>query len=90
MNRAKSVIEYYVLCNKLKDVVRTGWINWRVDCKRVESIAEHVYGTLMLAIFMKSEYEYDIDIQKVILMLSGMTTILLTMLLSSKMQPGFV
>ena len=70
MNRAKSVIEYYVLCNKLKDVVRTGWINWRVDCERVESIAEHVYGTLMLAIFMKSEYEYDIDLEKVIFMLA--------------------
>lgn len=68
--REKSVIEFYVLCNKLKDIVRTGWKNWGVDRDRVESIAEHVYGTQMLAIAMWSEYKYDIDIKKVITMLA--------------------
>ena len=66
----ENVIKYYVLCNRLKDIVRTGWKNWNIERERVESIAEHIYGTQMLAIAMYSEYKYDIDIYKVILMLS--------------------
>lgn len=70
MNEAKNVIEYYVLCNKLKNVIRTGWKIWNVKKDRLESIAEHVYGVQMLAIAMYSEYKYDIDIKKVIFMLA--------------------
>ena len=70
MSKAENVIRYYVLCNKLKDVIRTGWKDWRVKRDRVESVAEHIYGVQMLAIAMKSEYEYDVDIQKVIFMLA--------------------
>ena len=70
MSKEKNVVEFYVLCNKLKDVVRTGWKNWNVDRFRVESIAEHVYGVQMLAIAMWSEYHYDIDLPKVLTMLA--------------------
>ena len=66
----KNVIEFYVLCNKLKNVIRTGWLDWNVERKRVESIAEHIYGVQMLALAMYSEYEYDLDIKKVIYMLA--------------------
>ncbi len=69
-DKAKTVIEYYMLCNKLKDVIRTGWKDWKVNRERIESIAEHVYGTQMLALFMKSEFGYNIDIEKVIFMLA--------------------
>ncbi len=70
MLKEQNVINYYVLCNKLKDVIRTGWINWNVKRERVESVAEHIYGVQMLAIAMKSEYQYDIDIMKVIYMIA--------------------
>jgi len=70
MSKEKNVINYYLLCNRLKDVVRSGWKFFKVDRERVESIAEHIYGVQMLAIAMKSEYEYDIDIMKVIYMLA--------------------
>jgi putative hydrolase of HD superfamily len=70
MNREENVLNYYVLCNKLKNVVRTGWINWNVSSDRVESVAEHIYGVQMLAIAMKLEYQYDIDLNKVIFMLA--------------------
>ena len=30
---------------------------WKVEVSRIESIAEHVYGTLMLAIAIQSEYK---------------------------------
>ncbi len=70
MNNPKNVLEFYCLCNKLKYVIRTGWKNWHVNKERLESVAEHVYGTQMLAIAMYSEYKYDIDIGKVVYMLA--------------------
>ena len=70
MEREERVLGYYVLCNKLKDVVRTGWKNWNVDRERVESIAEHIYGVQQLAIAMQNVYYYNIDLTKVIMMLS--------------------
>lgn len=70
MSKEENVIKYYVLCNKLKNVIRTGWKDWKVQRERIESVAEHIFGVQMLAIAMKSEFEYDIDIMKVIYMLA--------------------
>ncbi len=70
MNRESNVIEFYVLCSKLKDIVRTGWKNWGVKRERVESIAEHIFGVQMLAIAMWSEFEYKIDLKKVLTMIA--------------------
>lgn len=70
MFKEKNVVDFYVLCNKLKNVIRTGWKDWNVKKERVESIAEHIYGVQMLALAMYSEYDYDIDISKVIYMLA--------------------
>lgn len=68
--KEQNVVNYYVLCNKLKNVVRTGWMDWKVNRERIESVAEHIFGVQMLAIAMKSEYQYNIDIMKVIYMLA--------------------
>ncbi len=68
--KEQNVIEYYVLCNKLKNIIRTGWLDWKVKRKRIESVAEHIFGTQMLALAVYSEYKYEIDIKKVILMLA--------------------
>ena len=70
MNSEEKVINYYYLCNKLKNTIRTGWKKWNVQRDRIESVAEHIFGTQMLAIAMKSEYQYDVDIMKVIYMLA--------------------
>ena len=70
MSKEENVIKYYMFCNKLKNIIRTGWLSWNVKRERLESIAEHVYGVEMLALFMYSEYKYDIDIQKVLYMLA--------------------
>ena len=70
MERAEKVLNYYLICNKLKNVIRTGWTTWNVERDRIESVAEHVFGVQMLAIAMYSEYKYDIDILKVIYMLA--------------------
>lgn len=70
MSKEENVIKYYVLCNKLKNIIRTGWKDWNVTRDRIESVAEHIYGTQMLALAIKSEYQYDIDITKVLFMLA--------------------
>lgn len=68
--KEENVINFYVMCNKLKDVVRTGWKDWGIKRFRIESVAEHIYGVQMLAIAMWSEYKYEIDLMKVITMIS--------------------
>ena len=70
MSREQKIINYYVICNRLKDIIRTGWKNWNVQRERIESVAEHIFGVQMLAIAMKSEYQYDVDIMKVVYMLA--------------------
>ena len=71
MGKIENVIRYYLLCNTLKDIVRTGWQIWNVRKERVESIAEHIYGVQMLAIAMHSEFNYEgLDLRKVLMMLA--------------------
>lgn len=70
MTKEENVVNYYVICNKLKNIIRTGWKDWNVKKERLESVAEHIFGTQILAIAMKSEYQYDVDIMKVIFMLA--------------------
>lgn len=71
MEKAKKVLEFYTLTNKLKNIIRTGWLNWHVSADRVESVAEHIYGTQMLALAMYSEYGYsELNIEKVMYMLA--------------------
>ena len=70
MSKEQNVIEYYVLCNRLKDIIRTGWKDWKVQRERLESVAEHIFGVQMLAVAMKSEFQYDVDIMRVIFMLA--------------------
>jgi putative hydrolase of HD superfamily len=70
MNKEQNVVNFYVTCNKLKNVIRTGWNNWKVKRDRIESVAEHIYGAQMLAIAMIHEYEYDVNLMKVVYMLA--------------------
>lgn len=69
--KCENVIKYYTLCNKLKRLIRTGWKDWNVQSDRLESVAEHIYGVQMLAIAMKSEFDYpDVDLSRVLYMLA--------------------
>ncbi len=60
----------FVLMNKLKSTPKKGWHDKHIERYRVESVADHIYGCQMLAYAMYSEFQYDIDIHKVILMLA--------------------
>lgn len=67
----KSAINFYLLATKLKYKIRSGWDNkhWNIKGDRLESVAEHIYGTCILAIGLDSEFNLDIDLNKVIKML---------------------
>ena len=66
----KNAIKFYVLCNKLKDLIRKGPITWNVNRERIESVAEHIYGVQMLAISIYYQFNYKLDLNKVIYMLA--------------------
>ncbi len=68
-NKIKNLLRFYLLATELKDKIRSGWKVWNIDRQRVESVAEHIYGTCILAISIDSQFELDIDLYKVIIML---------------------
>ena len=67
----RSTMRFYLLATQLKYKIRSGWdkTHWNVSKERIESIAEHVYGTCILALSINSEFETNLDINKVIKML---------------------
>lgn len=66
-----NVLDFYYLTISLKDLVRSGWKQWNVQRKRLESVAEHIFSTCMLAISIHSEFLcYPINLEKVIYMLT--------------------
>lgn len=72
MNDKKIIklLQFYLLATELKDKIRTGWKQWNIDRERVESVAEHIYGTCILAIAIDSEFDLNLDIYKVVMMLT--------------------
>lgn len=70
MNKEETVIKFYCVCNRLKNIIRKGWKSWNVSRERLESVAEHSFSAQMLDVVIKSEYRYDIDMIKVIYMLA--------------------
>ncbi len=64
----KEIFRFYYLNQKLKSKERSAWDkkHWNIKNDRIESISEHVYGTIILAIALDSEFNFNIDIDKVI------------------------
>ena len=65
-----NIIRFYMLANMLKNKLRTGWIEIDIEKSRTESDAEHIYGTLILALAIDSEYKLNLDMYKVLKMLT--------------------
>ena len=68
-NQFFNVLNFHENHCKLKDMERTGWKKWNVS-GRLESVADHTSSAQALAWALWSEYELDLDIFKVIAMLS--------------------
>ena len=68
--KIKTILDFYILTNRLKDLLRAGWQHWGIKRERAESVAEHIYGTCMLALAIWSETLPEINISEVIMMLA--------------------
>lgn len=68
--KINSILDYYTLCLKLKDTIRTGWKRWNVSKNRLESVAEHIFGTCMLAVAIWSQTQSKLNLGEIILTLS--------------------
>ena len=64
----RDVIDFYVMVNNLKNVVRTGWKEVGVPENKVESVADHVYGTMILSLGIITEKKLDLNVEKVLKM----------------------
>lgn len=65
------IYRFYALHTRLKHKVRTGWDqnHWNIKTKRLERVSEHVVKTMMLALLMESEFQYPLDMDRVLQML---------------------
>lgn len=70
MSKENNIISFYIFANKLKHKIRTGWIEVGIEKERLESVAEHIFGCLTLAIALDSEYDLNLDMYKVLKMLT--------------------
>ena len=70
MSKSSNIIKFYEFTNVLKSKIRTGWQEIEIQKERLESVAEHIYGCLMLALAIDSEYDLNLDMYKVLKMLS--------------------
>lgn len=68
--KLKNICDFYAVTHKLTNTLRTGLVAWGIESKRLESVAEHIYATLMLAFIVNSEFELELDIEKIALMLA--------------------
>lgn len=66
---SQKIINFYKLANKLKYTLRTGWNEVEITSSRAESVAEHIYGTLVLAMAIQSEAGLQLDMLKVFKMI---------------------
>lgn len=62
-------LKFYLLATSLKDKIRSGWKIWHVSKERLESVAEHIYGTCILAISIESEFKLNLNLDRCIRML---------------------
>ena len=70
-SECEEIFKFYHLNFRLKDKKRSGWdsTHWNIKSDRIESIAEHVIGTVSLALALNSEFEYNFDTDKELKML---------------------
>jgi len=63
-------INFYYKATRLKDMLRQGAVQWQVKKDRLESIAEHTFGCMILAISLQAELNLHLDMEKVLKMLT--------------------
>ena len=65
----EAILNLHALSCKLKNTLRTGWLNWKLENVRVESVAEHIFSTSMIAVGFLATIKHNLDINKIITMI---------------------
>lgn len=65
-----SVLRFYIFNNKLKKILRQGWLDVKISSERIESIAEHIYGCLILGISINEEFKLKLNMEHILKMLT--------------------
>ena len=66
----KEGFKFYYKVIKLKEILRQGYIKWGVKGDRIESVAEHVFGSMILAVSLYSQLKLSLDLNKVLEMIT--------------------
>ena len=61
----KNIIDTYSTIIELKNVIRTGWKEVGVSPNKIESIMDHIGGSVFLAMIISTEKNYTLDMTKV-------------------------
>ncbi len=61
----KNIIDTYSTVIELKNVIRTGWKEVGVSPNKIESIMDHIGGSVFLAMIISTEKNYTLDMTKV-------------------------
>lgn len=65
----KNIINFYLEVNNLKNVIRTGWKEVGIPADKVESVADHVFGSSILALSIIEEKGLSLNTEKVLKMI---------------------
>ena len=65
----KNIIEFYLEINNLKNVIRTEWKEVGIPQENIESVADHVCCTSILALSIIEEKELNLNVEKVLKMI---------------------
>jgi len=71
MIQTKMIIELIRRGESLKSIDRSGWVLSGIESERIESVAEHSYGSILSAIIITQQLisdKIDINLEKVVLM----------------------
>ncbi len=71
MIQTKMIIELIRRGESLKGINRSGWVLSGIESERIESVAEHSYGSILSAIIIAQQLisdKIDINLEKVVLM----------------------
>lgn len=62
------IIEFYFQFNQLKHLFRQGWLLKGVPENKCESVADHLFGVTILALFIAEKYFPNLDLLKIVRM----------------------
>ncbi len=63
-----AIVRAYFEFNHLKNLFRQGWLKRGISKERCESVAEHTFGTVVLAYFLAEAYFPELNLDRVIRM----------------------